>query len=1018
MGKSNKLWACVAVSAMLQACGSSGGSDGPEVSSRDLANNGSQGASSSSATAVKTGVFLDSPVENIGYRTATMQGVTSNSGEFQYIPGEMITFFIGDLELPAVLAKSVVTPLDIAGSADPNNAIAVNIARLLQSLDDDGDAETGIRIPNDAMKRAQTVDFDQPVIEFAADAAVKQVLPIDGQLVSVPSALGHLASQLAERGLIDDTDADNDGILDVVDSNPASAEQGYDSDFDGAPDSVDAFPDDPSESEDADGDGIGDNVDVPQQYQASIEFPPVGANVGGFEKTFTILGSLIDLEGMPISDTEEISVTVNDQPAEFSAVDSHQWSVDVPIIPGENELTVQVKMGANLDHELSQVLMNSALPQPQYEWIFPSQGGMAFAPAIGRQGVVSVSDTGEISELFAVKDLLKGSDACYYVNNLIGVSGGILFTCSKTHHRTIDPVFGFFDLERPDVGEIFHAEEVQPPLYDIEIASDFLGIYSNPLLLSDEHSLIPYSAVLNTTDPASVTADLTFIGYNHITSDQVKLTVDITAVHSGLSTGGWFDLEELQNTLWPEATISFVADSQKIYFGTAYSISNPSAALTSDNDFFYEINMADLSAAINNKSSISLVASPSDVDPNYIAALTDEIRVDGWSIEYYGDGATNILVNKHGVEEFDLDLGFFAGEFSVDREGSLLIGDPSLMRTYIYKPGEASPELLPYTYGELIHGGDLAQSPSTSSIFNYATSTQTLSVRDGASLNKQQSFELSGTLPNFFDGWTQMAVNEGGDTLYFSSWLNWWAAVPELDSVFVYQHNYITGDSQVLLTFGELQNLLGLPNGCCLATVNDVRFDQTNQRLLAAYRLNFNWFAADIDFTFDKQAGLLEYDLESKTWSIFAELEADLLDSSPVISNVSNSGSFVANKDWATSINICDATDCIRHAVLPSESDFGVLSSQIADAGDVYFVTHQVSVGHGAQAGNELMRFNAATGSIERVSHVNENAGPHISWGGELVNEERGIFGLLDGFLVLMSTSTGDSIYLPTPATN
>ena len=44
--------------------------------------------------------------------------VTNSRGEFKYHPGETVTFFIGDLEFPSVLADERVTPLDMADTDD------------------------------------------------------------------------------------------------------------------------------------------------------------------------------------------------------------------------------------------------------------------------------------------------------------------------------------------------------------------------------------------------------------------------------------------------------------------------------------------------------------------------------------------------------------------------------------------------------------------------------------------------------------------------------------------------------------------------------------------------------------------------------------------------------------------------------------------------------------------------------------------------------------------------------------
>ena len=112
-------------------------------------------SSGDSPSGTKTGVFLDSPVINIGYRTETISnGVTNSLGEFNYLQGENITFFIGDLALPSTLATGTVTPLDIANSQDTSNTTVVNIIRLLQTLDKDGNLDNGITITDAAIAAA------------------------------------------------------------------------------------------------------------------------------------------------------------------------------------------------------------------------------------------------------------------------------------------------------------------------------------------------------------------------------------------------------------------------------------------------------------------------------------------------------------------------------------------------------------------------------------------------------------------------------------------------------------------------------------------------------------------------------------------------------------------------------------------------------------------------------------------------------------------------------------------------
>jgi len=85
-----------------------------------------------------------------------------------------VVFSIGAIEFPSVVAKGVVTPVDMAASGDEADPIVINIAVLLQSLDADGDPSNGISIPAAAVTAAaQNVDFTLTYSAFAAE-----VLPV------------------------------------------------------------------------------------------------------------------------------------------------------------------------------------------------------------------------------------------------------------------------------------------------------------------------------------------------------------------------------------------------------------------------------------------------------------------------------------------------------------------------------------------------------------------------------------------------------------------------------------------------------------------------------------------------------------------------------------------------------------------------------------------------------------------------------------------------------------------------
>jgi hypothetical protein len=155
----------------------------------------------SGSIVASTGIFLDSAVAGIGYRTATQSGVTNAKGEYSFLPGEKVTFFIGSIEFPSVIAKGTVTPLDIAQTTDINNQLVSNILVLLQSLDEDGNPNNGIKIPSAAASRSTSaVNFDVSPLAFSANTSVIGLVANSGSitksLVSQSSAIENFKSTL------------------------------------------------------------------------------------------------------------------------------------------------------------------------------------------------------------------------------------------------------------------------------------------------------------------------------------------------------------------------------------------------------------------------------------------------------------------------------------------------------------------------------------------------------------------------------------------------------------------------------------------------------------------------------------------------------------------------------------------------------------------------------------------------------------------------------------------------------
>jgi hypothetical protein len=188
---------------------------------------GGNSSSTNQSAILKRGVFLDSAVDGLQYKTATQFDVTNANGEFKYIEGESIEFFIGDIILGQTMAKVKMTPVDLIPSAtDETHPTVINISRFLLTLDEDDDPDNGILIPKSIRDEFQgkIVDFDLDPMDFEIDPQVELILDVLNAtgaydhvklLVSAEKAEEHLRETLAEN-FIEQTGTDVITIEDVT----------------------------------------------------------------------------------------------------------------------------------------------------------------------------------------------------------------------------------------------------------------------------------------------------------------------------------------------------------------------------------------------------------------------------------------------------------------------------------------------------------------------------------------------------------------------------------------------------------------------------------------------------------------------------------------------------------------------------------------------------------------------------------------------------------------------------------
>ncbi|WP_017446902.1 hypothetical protein [Gayadomonas joobiniege] len=174
----------------------------------------------------KTGQFVDSPVEGIHYISGDISGVTDSEGKFEYNSGHTVSFYVGDILLGQANGDSIVTPVDLVAEADnSSHPTVINIARFLQTLDDDGNPNNGIRVLPQVSEQATEIgiDFNVSTEDFANNTNIQQLitkltkLTNAGQrvLVSALAAQQHLQTSLLNYlEPTNEDDPDNQGPSD------------------------------------------------------------------------------------------------------------------------------------------------------------------------------------------------------------------------------------------------------------------------------------------------------------------------------------------------------------------------------------------------------------------------------------------------------------------------------------------------------------------------------------------------------------------------------------------------------------------------------------------------------------------------------------------------------------------------------------------------------------------------------------------------------------------------------------
>jgi hypothetical protein len=153
------------------------------------------------------GVFLDSAVEGLTFAGGGETGETDAQGMFTYRSGSSVEFSVGGIVIGSGQPFAIMTPVEVVpGATNELDDTVTNIARFLQTVDDDDDLSNGIAITQAVRNAAagRSIDFGQAASTFDTDPNVQSVVSdltsetTAGMraLVSIQDARDHLNTTL------------------------------------------------------------------------------------------------------------------------------------------------------------------------------------------------------------------------------------------------------------------------------------------------------------------------------------------------------------------------------------------------------------------------------------------------------------------------------------------------------------------------------------------------------------------------------------------------------------------------------------------------------------------------------------------------------------------------------------------------------------------------------------------------------------------------------------------------------
>ena len=149
---------------------------------------------------IGTGHYVDSAVKGVTYDCGNQHGVTDDNGTFTFEDGQKCIFTLGNIVLRELDPKELEDKMVVV----ENN---IDNARLLQTLDNDGDADNGIEITQNVLNTV--TQSGQSIVPVGDDELgsffqnIEGAEGYSGAMVTIEDAQSHLSQTIQSLGLED-----------------------------------------------------------------------------------------------------------------------------------------------------------------------------------------------------------------------------------------------------------------------------------------------------------------------------------------------------------------------------------------------------------------------------------------------------------------------------------------------------------------------------------------------------------------------------------------------------------------------------------------------------------------------------------------------------------------------------------------------------------------------------------------------------------------------------------------------